>query len=95
MCCMWTVLLFLGPRAAVIVWWLVNPARVMLATGGNFILPLVGVIFLPFTTLMYIILAPVGGLQLYDWLWLAIGVLLDLSTYGGGAYTNRERLQPQ
>jgi hypothetical protein len=31
MCCFWTILVFLGPRAGILIWYLVNPARWALA----------------------------------------------------------------
>jgi hypothetical protein len=75
------------------VWWIADPDRVTQALGTDFLVPCLGWLFLPFTTLIYIILAPVGGPQAFDWVWLGLGVLIDLSMYGGGAYGNRERVQ--
>jgi hypothetical protein len=66
--------------------------RVNYALGFEFLMPFLGWLFLPFTTLIYIILAPVNGPQSFDWVWLGIGVLLDLSTYAGSAYGNRDRM---
>lgn len=93
MCCLLTVLVFLGPRATILVWWLVDSDRIQAAVGTDFLLPCLGWVFLPFTTLIYVILLPAGGPQSFDWVWLALGILLDLSMYGGGAYTNRDRIQ--
>ena len=39
MCCLFTVLVFLGPRAGILVWWLLQPARWQ-ATFQNFLWPL-------------------------------------------------------
>jgi hypothetical protein len=50
-----------------------------------------GIIFLPWTTLMYLIVFP-GGVVGFDWLWLGLGVLAGISTYDGGGYGNRERI---
>lgn len=90
MCCFFTVLLFLGPRAAILVWWLVDQLRWQ-ATFTTFIWPLLGFLFLPWTTLAYVFVAP-GGVYGFDWLWLGIALLADLSTYGGGGYGNRNRI---
>ena len=64
MCCFFSVLLFLGPRAAILIWWLVNPL-LWQATFDRFIWPLLGFIFVPWTTLMYVLVAP-GGIVFFD-----------------------------
>jgi hypothetical protein len=91
MCCLFTTLLLLGPRAGILVWWLLSPARFRLAFG-SFIWSLLGFIFLPWTTLMYLVVFP-GGIYGFDWLWLGLGVLADIGTYAGGGYGNRDRLR--
>ena len=93
MCCFITALMLFGPRLAILVWWLFNPLRFANAFG-SFIWPILGTIFLPWTTLMYLIVwSPVGGIYGLDWLWLGLGVLFDIMTYGGGGYGNRDRLR--
>jgi hypothetical protein len=93
MCCIFTSLLLAGPRLAILVWWLINPLRFANAFG-SFIWPILGTIFLPWTTLMFLIVwSPVGGIYGLDWLWLGVGVLFDIMTYGGGGYGNRDRLR--
>jgi hypothetical protein len=93
MCCLFTTLLLLGPRAAVLVWWLINPFRFATAFS-TFIWPVLGIIFLPWTTLMYLIVwSPVNGIWGLDWLWLGLGVLFDIGMHVGGGYGNRDRLR--
>ena len=41
------------PRLALLIVWLARPVLVDHAFGGAFIIPLLGIIFLPFTTLAY------------------------------------------
>jgi hypothetical protein len=89
MCCFFTVLLFLGPRAGILIWWLIDRVRWELAFD-NFIIPLLGFIFLPWTTLMYVIIFP-GGVTGFDWIWLGLGVLADIGMYAGGGYGNRNK----
>ena len=56
------------------------------------VLPLLGLIFLLFTTLMWVLLdAPPVGIHGFDWLWIILAVLLDLSHYVG-AYAQRDQL---
>jgi hypothetical protein len=89
MCCIFAALVFFGPRLGVLVWWLFQPARFNL-TFNTIIWPLLGLIFAPWTLLMYIIIAP-GGIVGFDWIWLGLGVLFDILSYGGGGYSNKER----
>jgi hypothetical protein len=90
MCCFFTTLVFLGPRAAILIWWLVNPVRWQ-ATFSSFIWPLLGFLFVPWATLMYVLVAP-GGVVGLDWIWLGLAVLADISMYAGGGYGNRDRI---
>lgn len=87
MCCFATILVFLGPRAGILVWWLLNPARWQLAFN-NFIWGLLGFIFVPWTTLMYMIVFP-GGVTGFDWLWLGLGLLADIGWWAGAAARKR------
>jgi hypothetical protein len=57
----------------------------------SFIVPLLGLIFLPLTTLVYALAwSPVGGVEGIEWLWVALALVLDLSAYGGGARARRD-----
>lgn len=91
MCCFFAVLLFFGPRLGFLVWWLIAPIRVSTALG-NFNLPwlvgLLGLIFAPWTILMYTFIFPLNG---FDWIWLGLGVGADIVSYIGG-YHNRQQV---
>jgi hypothetical protein len=87
MCCFFTALLFFGPRLAVLVWWIFSPAY-MNTLFQTWIWPLLAWIFLPWTLLMYMAVAP-GGLVGFDWILLGLGVFADMATYFGG-YRERE-----
>ena len=89
MCCVISAFLFLGPRAALIIWWLLDPSRLN-SVFSNIFLLIAGTIFLPLTTLTYTMVIPAGLFGL-DWLWLAIAIMLDLSLYGGGIFSRRNR----
>jgi len=91
MCCFLTTLLLFGPRLADALWWLVEPGRWSAAFNGSWVWPLLGIIFLPWTTLMWVIVAPTGNPAGIDWLWLGLALLGDIATYGSGGYTNRDR----
>lgn len=90
MCCLITSLFLLGPRAAILVWWLLQPVRWQ-ATFTTFIWPFLGFLFAPWTTLMYVLVAP-GGLAGFDWVWIGLSVVADIAMWSGGAYGNRNRI---
>ena len=72
--------------------WIARPVMVN-ASFSTFILPCLGFLFLPFTTLMYVILKQgVGTIQGLDWLWLFLAVILDFATIGGAGAANRNRI---
>ncbi len=88
MCCAFLSLLFLGPRIVGAFWWLFQPIRWQAAfsnwpTGIYWIWPILGLIFLPWTTIMYILVAP-GGVVGWDWLWIGIMLVADIGSYTGG-----------
>jgi hypothetical protein len=87
-CCILLVLAYLGPRAAIVVWWLLEPGRWDDAFN-TFIWPALGCIFFPSTTLMYVVVEP-SGVYGFDWLWLGLAVLLDLAMYGGGVFKRQQ-----
>ena len=91
MCCFFTALVLLGPRFAAILWWLINPVRWNLAFN-SIIWPILGIIFLPWTTLMYVILAPGGIVGLIEWGLIILMLIFDISSYAGGGYGNRNRI---
>lgn len=90
MCCLFTVLMFLGPRAGILVWWLMDQVRWNVAFD-SFIWSFLGFLFLPWTTLMYVGIFP-GGINGFDWVWLGLAVLADIGMYSGGGYGNRDRI---
>jgi hypothetical protein len=91
MCCFLTVLLFVGPRAADIIFWLLAPERWNLAFG-SVIWPILGIIFFPWTTLVYVVAWTSDGLSLFGWLLIAAAVIIDFAFYTGGGYFNRDRV---
>jgi hypothetical protein len=69
--------------------WLFTP-WVGRAFEGSVLLPLLGLVFLPLTTVIFVFVGS-GGLSVFDWLLLAMGFLVDLGAYGGGAYGRRRQ----
>jgi hypothetical protein len=87
MCCFFAILLVFGPRLADIVWWLLRPAyfQSIFRTWPVvwWLWPILGIIFLPWLTLMYLIVAP-GGIVGFDWVWLGLALAVDIVSYGSG-----------
>jgi hypothetical protein len=89
--CLLAMFAGLFPRVAVFIMWLARPG-LFEAAFGSALWPLLGIVFLPFTTLMYVILwSPTVGLTGWDFLWLIIAFFIDLSSAGASAYSNRDR----
>jgi hypothetical protein len=89
--CFFFIMLFAGPRAAIVFWWLIQPNR----WDNAFTLviwPILGFIFLPWTTLMFVAVAPFGNVDGADWAWLALAFLGDWFTSLGGGFFNRNRI---
>lgn len=85
MCC-WLIMAWaFAPRFVLVLMALLND-RISQAFGG-IIVPLIGFFILPWTTLMYTLVAP-GGLGVIDIVILVIAVAADIGAWGGGA---RER----
>ena len=88
--CLFLSVLFLGPRVGSIIFWLIAPGRFSDAFG-HWIIPVLGILFLPWTTLIWVIVYSLGsGVHGLDWLFLALGLFGDLASYGGGV-TNRRQ----
>lgn len=83
-CCLFASILAGAPRLAFLIYWLVAPVRVQTAFH-TFIVPLLGLVFLPWTTLMFVIVAPAGVVTGFAWVWLILAFLVDIGTYGSGA----------
>jgi hypothetical protein len=90
MCCVVAALFALGPRGAILFWWLLQPVR-WEQTFDTFLWPLAGFLVAPWTTLMYVLVFP-AGITGFDYVWLVIGIAMDVFAWTGGAYTNRGRL---
>lgn len=89
--CLLVLLSAFAPRLVVILAWIARPTYFD-SVFDTFIFPLLGLIFLPFTTLMWLFLgAPPLGVHGWDWLWIALAVFLDLSHYAN-TYGQRDKI---
>ena len=80
--CLLGIAIALAPRVVLILAWLFGP-RWDAVWQGNWLLPLLGIIFLPYTTVMYLLVwTPVTGISGWDWMWIILGVVLDAAKWG-------------
>jgi hypothetical protein len=90
MCLILSVLLF-GPRIVLVFWWLADSVR-WTATFDTILVPILGFLFLPWTTIMYVLVFPQGIVGL-DWLVLGLALLADVGSLAGGAWRGRGQMQ--
>ena len=90
--CLLVLLAAFAPRLIVVFAWIARP-NYFDAVFDTWIFPLLGVIFLPFTTMMWLLLgAPPEEIQGADWLWIVLAVMLDLGHYAS-SYAERGRVR--
>ena len=91
--CLFAVFAGAFPRIADIILWIARPNQFLAPFGGNWFWPLLGIVFLPLTTLFYVFMwTPAVGLNGFDWFWLFLAVALDISHMAASGYANKERI---
>ncbi len=85
--CLLAFSIAVAPRVVLVFAWLFSD-RWDVVWQGQWIWPLLGIIFLPFTTVMYLLAwqpAGPGGANIegWDWMWIILGLILDLSKWMG------------
>ena len=79
--CLLAMMAAFAPRVVLISMWIAGPR--IDAAFNSWIVPLLGIIFLPYTTIMYVLVwNPVTGVTGWDWVWIGLGVILDLMKWG-------------
>ena len=80
-------------RIILLMFWISRPVAWNAVFNGSILLPCLGFLFLPFTTLVYVwLMQGLGGIQGIDWLWLGLAVLCDVASLGSAGYANRDRI---
>jgi len=72
-----------------ILWWIFDTAR-WNSVFGSIIWPILGIIFLPWTTLVYVLVTP-NGLSGIEIILLLGAIAADVMSYAGGGFGNRKR----
>ncbi len=89
--CLFALLGASAPRLALLLLWIFTP--IVNAAFQPWIMswlwPIIGILFLPFTTLMYVLVASGGPITIWGWVVVFLGLLLDLGAYGQ-SYQYRE-----
>jgi hypothetical protein len=86
-CCAALLALGLGPRIALVLVWIFGD-RVDRAFD-SWIWPLLGLLFLPWTTLAYLLVWDPAGLSGGEWIVVLLGFLLDVASYSARAAKSR------
>jgi hypothetical protein len=89
--CLLLIVILAFPRVALVLMWLFSD-YLGRAFHGGLLIPLLGFIFLPLTTIVYAWELnnglPTAGINL---LWLLLAVIIDLGGLGGGAHRQSRR----
>jgi len=89
--CLLLFVILLFPRVTLVLMWLFS-TYLQRALHGGLLLPVLGFIFLPLTTIVYAWELnsgmPTAGVNL---LWLLVAVIIDLGGLGGGAHRQSQR----
>ena len=92
MACLFALLIVSAPRLAFLFMWVFTP--LVDRAFNTFVGPLLGLAFLPFTSIMYVVLYRPGvGVVGWEWLWIVLAFFVDLMGYAGSAASNRQQIE--
>lgn len=84
MCCILVALAFFGPRLTLFLLWLFTDY--LGRAFDSFVLPFLGFLFLPWTTLAYAVAQNAfGGMHDLGLVLVIVGVIADIGVFGGGS----------
>ena len=79
--CLLVVGFSIAPRAMLVLAWIFSD-RWQVVWSGEWLWPLLGIIFVPYTTIMYVLVWTPSGIAGWDWLWIILGLILDVMHWG-------------
>lgn len=92
-CCAGAIVFAGAPRLALFVLWLATEK--LSIAFDSFWLGMAGFVLLPYTSVLYVFAyAPGPGVTGIGWAFVVLGLLLDLSSYSSGAYSQRNANRP-
>jgi hypothetical protein len=78
-----------APRIMLILAWIFSE-RWPIVWGGDWLLPLLGIVFLPYTTIMYMLVWSPTGINGWDWMWIILGFFLDVAHWAQSYQRRKE-----
>jgi hypothetical protein len=89
--CLFLILIGVSPRLGIGALWLFTD-WIDRAFNNGWVLPVLGIIFLPWTTALYTVGYILGdGAAPWGWLGLMIGLFMDVALHAGSASMGRRR----
>ena len=89
MCCPILLIAFFGPRAVLVYLWLVT--NYLNGVFQSVLWPIVGFLFMPYTTLAYAVAMHNGGLTNIWLVVMVLAVIMDIGVHGGSTREHRRR----
>ncbi|HSC93053.1 MAG TPA: hypothetical protein VLB86_15470 [Gaiellaceae bacterium] len=82
--CLFLLIAALSPRLAVVLMWIFTPW--VDRAFDSIVWPILGTLFLPLTTLLYVILWNTNGRGVdgWEWLFVILAIAGDVGSYAGG-----------
>lgn len=90
--CLILLLALIGPRVALAFVWIFTDF--VSRAFESWIVPVLGFVFLPWTTLVYSLAYSSDGVTGIGWFFVALGLLADVSSYGASARRRAEMRRP-
>jgi hypothetical protein len=87
--CLFALGLAVAPRFFLVLAWIFSE-RWPIVWQGDWLIPLLGILFLPYTTIMYMLTWTVGGITGWDWLWILMGLFLDVTAWAQSAANRKQ-----
>lgn len=80
--CLLLIIGLFSPRLLLVILWIFT--NLVDRAFGSFILPLLGLIVAPITTLVYVLVySPIGGVSGFGWVLVGFAAIADLGAYFG------------
>ncbi len=86
--CLFAIIAAAAPRLSLVFIWIFTP--LVNRAFDTLLMPILGIFFLPYTTLFYVLVVP-GGISGFEWFLLIFGFVIDIASYTGGAFSRRRR----
>lgn len=87
--CLIAILALISPRLLLVILWLFS--NLVDRAFDSLVLPVLGFILLPFTTVIYVLAyqPKSGGVSGFGWILVGVGVLMDLGAMGNASRQRR------